>query len=433
MKIFENKHINLFQILINNNLFLSFILITVIAQLLVNQAKNLNNKSKDLFKLNKQLVQSNESLKESMGQIMSLYQTVHSFINLSSKDKLIDSILCYTQEITGSSLIFLTFPSSEETWNIKTSKEFSREIKNIIIERIANEWNNIKNIDSPIELSLQDDNFMIIPLNSTTKSYGVLGIELINDRASINVNQIMDQLKFIASLSSMALERLDFEEVKQQILINQEQNRIANEIHDDVSQRLFALSCGIFSIIKENEGDITEEIKGELSNINDLLNTTIKQLRKIIYDMSWKKSGASALQMNIKKFISDMSKLYNINIVLHIEGDEELINSTIKNCIYRIICESTGNAARHSECDNIVVSLSIQQNCTRLNIYDNGYGFDLKNTITSKEAGMGIKNIYNLVYSLNGQIDINSVRGKGTSINIILPNNMVNKEQGAVI
>ena len=119
---------------------------------------------------------------------------------------------------------------------------------------------------------------------------------------------------------------------------------------------------------------------------------------------------------------------------LDIKGNQELMSCDLKKALYRIICEGTGNALRHGKCDEVEITIDIKNQYTELIITDNGIGFNLKNKINNKEIGLGIKNMFNLVNSLNGETKIDSKLEIGTTINILLPNNkLTNKEQGAVV
>ncbi len=408
----------------HSNLLLSFILIIIAAQLLINQAKKLNVRTKELSLLNNQLSIANDGLKNSMEQIVKLYQAVHSFTSLDNKDKLVNLLINYTMEITKSTLVVLCTLSKDKIWSMRTSRDISIQYKQVIANSLRDRSNEIKIIDIPILITVSGENFMVAPLNSSTKFYGILAVKLTENEDNVVYKETMDQMRFLSSLSSIAFEKFDLEVLKREFLINEEQNRIANEIHDSVSQRLFAISCSVFGVVRKTKNIVSEEISHELNNINYALNDTIKELRETIYGMSWNKQGVSVFQMNIKKYIDDISKFYGTNISFNMSGSEELTNSVLKRALYRIICEGVGNSARHGRSKYINVSLNIERNLIKLVITDDGIGFD-KNNIKD-DIGLGIKNINNLIYSLEGSVEINTSVGNGTTINISLPNNVSN-------
>lgn len=429
--IFHNRDSSFFMVLTHNsNLMLSFILIIVTVQLLINQAKRISIKSKDLSNLNKQLITLNDNLEDSMEQIMNLYQAVNTFTTLNNKDKLIDILINYTKEITRSPLIMLYGVSDTNELVVNTSKTITEKEEVAITESVKNKLDEIKNTDLPTIITILTTRYMVIPVNSSSRFYGILGIELNYSETDVLYKQTIDQMRFLASLSSITLERFDLDTLRQELLVNEEQNRIANELHDSVSQRLFALSCGLFRIIRKTENNVSKEVTSELIDMKDSLNTTIQELRETIYGMSWNKQGISVFKKNIKKYINDISKLYRINISFNMSGNEEFINSIVKKTLYRIICEGVGNSARHGKSNIINVNLNIDRNSVKLSIKDDGIGFDISDKARS---GIGIKNICNLVYALNGSLDLQTQTDGGTQILVSLPNSNFDKEKGKVV
>lgn len=415
----------------NSNLILSFILVTMAAQLLLTLMKKLKKESKNLAEINTQLSVSNERLKESIDSIMSLYQAVHSFVNQNQKNKLFDIIIEYTEKITKSDLAFFFLNISREEWILKTSKKIDENYKFILSEKIKSQWNVLKQSDNPMNLCINDVKYMVIAIKSSYIQHGVLGIEIRSDQSEIFYNDNLEQIKFLSELSSIALEKFRLEEVNAHLLVSEEQNRIANEIHDSVSQRLFSISCGMYGLIQK-VGEITEEeLKNELSAIKDSLNKTMKDLRETIYGLSLEKGGKDMFKLDIMNYIKEVSRLNGINISFNVEGNEGLLDYDFKKAIYRIICEGTGNAVRHGNCSRIEIILDIKEGDIKLTIVDNGRGFCL-NKMDKSRRGLGIKNMVNLVNAFSGKINIDSQVGKGTVINVLF-NKYVYREQGDVL
>ena len=79
--------------------------------------------------------------------------------------------------------------------------------------------------------------------------YGILCIEK-SDSEDFNNLDNREQMRVFTELCASVLEKFDLEVVKNRLIISDEQNRIANEIHDGVLQQLFSISCGMFSLSK---------------------------------------------------------------------------------------------------------------------------------------------------------------------------------------
>lgn len=424
--IFNNKSKYFMQLVFDNsNLILSFILVTVAAQLLLKLIKNLRNKSNDLSIANTRLSISNERIKESMINILSLYQAVHSFADQDRKDKLIAIIINYTQKITKSNFAFFCLKINEYEWYLETSKKDDN-FKFILLKKIDSHWDMIKNSDKPLNFNINGTNYIEIAVKSAHREYGVLGIKFNNNHSTLFYEDNLMQLRFLSDLSSITFEKFQLEDINARLLISEEQNRIANEIHDSVSQRLFSISCCIHDLIKK-KGNITEEnLTSELETIKGSLKKVMEELRETIYGLSWKKGGLSRFKLEIEDYLDEVSNLNKVEISFNFIGNEELLSCDYKKTLYRIICEGTGNAIRHGKCSKIQITLDIKKDYIHLTITDNGKGF-CYDKIDSRETGLGLKNIVNLVSFFNGEINVESQIEIGTVINILFNKSMYHK------
>lgn len=416
----------------NSNLLLSYLLIIFAIKSLVSLIKKLNKEGKHLVLINKDLTEANKIVEESMEHISSLYQSVHSFVSIKNEDRLVDIIVYYTKQITKSPISFLYRRFDKREFIFKVSQELDEECRNNLLDCIKNNLTKIFEVDDALKYQINNKEYAVISIKSEYEAYGVLGIEIKYEDNRIVERQNIKQIKFLTSLSSVMFERLKLEKVSKSLLISEEQNRIANEIHDSVLQRLFYVSCKVQTLI-HNKKNITELDDG-LKLIRDSIGSAMKDLREAIYSLSRKNNSMSIFEENIRNYLEEVSKLNDINIEFDLRGRQELINYNVKGAIYRILCESIGNAIRHGKSKNINISINIEIDYIKLMINDDGLGFNLEEKMIGNKMGLGIKNIYNLVYLLSGKIDMNSRLNKGTYINITIPNNSLDrKEKGDVV
>ncbi|MGB4440367.1 MAG: ATP-binding protein, partial [Sedimentibacter sp.] len=289
-------------------------------------------------------------------------------------------------------------------------------------EHILKELNKILQSNVPLEICILNSKFLIISVCSSYATYGVLGMEANKNKESIIYRNNAYQLQFLSELISNAFERLILEEINDSLLIAEEQNRIANEIHDSVLQKLFSMSCGMYSLIKNSNNYTINEITDELNHFREIIDSTMKELREKIYGLSWKKSVSSSFNQDIKRYIDDIKRLNHINIPFSILGNIEIITTEQKKALYRMICEGIGNAVRHGKAKNIELKLIISSESTKLSIIDDGIGFDFKKVMEDSTKGLGIQNLHQMTELLHGEINIESKLISGTKIEIILPN-----------
>jgi len=403
------------------SLILSLILITSVIQLLSKYAINAQNTSSKLTDANKELQYANKKIIESFNHIMELYQAVSLFSNQRSRNDLILLILQYTQRINKAETVF--FYDATKGGNIISiqSDNWVSSLRNVLQEKLSGIWNIIADLKIPIKVSALDRSFSLISIKSSYMNYGILGVETPAYIQNATDNQNGELLRFLAEISSIALERFELEQVNDRLIIAEEQNRIANEIHDNVLQRLFSISCGIYNLTRGKEKSSMALINKEMDIIRDSINSSMNELRTAIYRLSWKKEGVDNFIVDILNYINQIKHLNHMEIDFSTMGDSELLLSAQKKAIYRIICEGIGNAVRHGKAGDVKVKLNIGIEAATLEIIDNGRGFDLDRIEADRQQGLGIKNIRFLVNSLKGSVNIHSVIGEGTNIRITIP------------
>ena len=96
------------------------------------------------------------------------------------------------------------------------------------------------------------------------------------------------------------LERIHMDQMMDQMLVIEEQNRIANEIHDSVSQRLFGIVYSLHSLQVKSRTMTKEELNEEYQFLSQSANTTIKELRSAIYRLSSVKNRRETISCSSK-------------------------------------------------------------------------------------------------------------------------------------
>ena len=418
-KLFTNTNLYILNFLKDeSNLLLSFFMIIVAIQVLSIFIRKSKEESIRLKEANIQLEMANKMILESIDHIKELYQSVNILTNQGNREGIIKFSFEHIKRVTKTNTVFYYDITDNSNKMIYFENNY---LLRFIEEHILKELKKILESNIPLEICILNSNFLIIPVRSSYATYGILGMEANSNKESIIYRNNAYQLQFLSELISNAFERLTLEEINDNLLITEEQNRIANEIHDSVLQRLFSMSCGMYSLIKKSNYYTINEITDELNNFREIIDITMKELRNKIYGLSWRKSGHSSFNLDIKRYIDDIKKLNNVNIPFSIIGNIENISTEQKKAIYRIICEGVGNAIRHGKAKNTEVKLGISSDCTNLSIIDDGIGFDLKKVMEDSSKGLGLQNMHQLTEILHGEININSALNRGTTIEIILP------------
>lgn len=426
--LFNEAKTGILPIIIDNaQMFLVFFLITLAVQLLSglmqqlrSQAMELESRGRELMEVNSRLEQLNERYKDLLEHIMALYHSVEAFTCQDNADKLASTIAEYATKLTGTEVSF--FRTTDKVCRAGLFVAGNRKLGDEDIRLIDEISQEVCCSIGPQKVDINGRELLVAPVRTPDKIFGVMGIDIKSCDKNFPTEQYEKQLTFLSDLSAIILERFHLEDVANRLLIVEEQNRIANEIHDGVAQRLFGMVCAIHTLISKKKELTENEITAQLVSIMNAANKATQEIRAAIYQLSPAKSGKRELLSSIKEYVSDLARLNGIVIDFSMNGDERTVDITRKKSLYRIISEAAGNAVRHGKCSKIKIVLEIRTDTIRLCVQDDGKGFDVDKMLNRKERGLGLDNIHSLVKLLNGVIDIKSESGIGTRISVEIPN-----------
>ena len=267
-----------------------------------------------------------------------------------------------------------------------------------------------------------------VPVKTGTHCFGMLAA--IQAKGTFSSKEIIQILTILADLGAIAVERTRAERFAEKLLVIDEQKRIANEIHDTISQNLFSIVYSIDTLSKETSKKIDEENQRTLQDIKHLSAETARDLRALIYRLNPGRATSDNFVKEIAEYLDKMARMNNISIRHEVNGDPGYLNPSICKAFYRILKESTANALRHSECSEIQVSLSFTRKHSVLKISDNGKGFDTSSSLDLYSSGnrLGLVNMRELALSLRGTLDIQSNPGLGTEVTCSIPVSPVSVE-----
>ncbi|MCK8140275.1 tetratricopeptide repeat protein [Flavobacterium sp. I-SCBP12n] len=195
-----------------------------------------------------------------------------------------------------------------------------------------------------------------------------------------------------------------------------EKNRVARELHDGVLGRMFGVRMNLDSL---NGFQDQIAIKQRTAYLSELKNIE-QDIREISHDLSKEKSELiNNFVVILDRLFEEQRKTYKSKFISVIDATIrwESIDNAVKISLYRIIQESLQNSNKYADSNTIKVSFSQAENNLKLEISDDGIGFNLK---TAKK-GIGIQNILFRVQECNGQVEIKSNKGQGTTIIITIP------------
>lgn len=202
-----------------------------------------------------------------------------------------------------------------------------------------------------------------------------------------------------------------------------ERKRIARNIINGPVQNCNNALKKVDSLRGVIKNDLEEGLK-ELDSIKKSIELELKEVKNIYLDLRPFYLDNIGLNETIQETVKIILKGSNINIKMNLKPIKTEVEPIMQVAVYRIFQEILNNIIKHSKAKNANIKLDFEAKYIILVIYDDGIGFEVKETlkiVKAKEETYGLKGILDRVEQLQGDINILSSAGTGTTYTIKLP------------
>ncbi|MBP1947316.1 sensor histidine kinase [Virgibacillus litoralis] len=238
-------------------------------------------------------------------------------------------------------------------------------------------------------------------------------------RISNEMNELGEKLQNqVKSLQRMADEKADFAKSSHKAAVIEERQRLARDLHDAVSQQLFAITMMSEAALKQLDID-SEVAKTQLRDVADSALKAQTEMRALLLHLRPVHLSGEPLPIGVKKLIDELKQKTNMNFTVSIDEDIELSETTEEH-VFRIIQESLSNTLRHAAASEAKIKVFIRANELFLHISDNGEGFNVDED-TNRKTSYGLKTMRERSEELGGTFTIRSIQGEGTYLDIRIP------------
>lgn len=193
-----------------------------------------------------------------------------------------------------------------------------------------------------------------------------------------------------------------------------ERTRIATDLHDSLGGMLSTLKLQYDSLQIDHK-DLSED--QDYYKIMDLIDEACKDVRDIARNLKPNALERLGLAAALKDLINRYSSRGILDISLHMNEVDGLLDEESKLHVYRIIQELLNNALKHAQASEIDVQVNRNNEELVIVVEDNGVGFDQ----SQAPKGLGFGNLLSRVNLLKGGLEIDSALGKGTSVIVHIP------------
>lgn len=208
---------------------------------------------------------------------------------------------------------------------------------------------------------------------------------------------------------------------RMQKLQEDEKQKISRELHDSIGQILTSIKLNL-ELIKEDRygtGSRLEKIK----DISKLIENAMYEIKEISYRLKPRILDDFGLEPSLKALCNEISRKSNIKGTFQAYKLNGRFAPEVETALYRISQEALNNIVKHSGASEFSMQLVKHSHLLRMIIEDDGIGFNLEKIKQNpaKKNSIGLINMSERAYSLNGKCIIDSSEGAGTEIIIEIP------------
>jgi len=232
-------------------------------------------------------------------------------------------------------------------------------------------------------------------------------------------DQLMEQTKLSQRLVN---EQAENQEIRVQTIITQERNRLARELHDSVSQQLFAASM-LLSAINETRPESDRLETKQLKLVEETIHQSQLEMRALLLHLRPAALKGKTLKEGIIELLTEL--LQKVTLDISWELEELQLDKGMEDHLFRILQESVSNTLRHAKATKLEVRLMKREAFIIMRVIDDGIGFDVEQR---KAGSYGLQNMYERAAEIGGKLKIISLAQKGTRLEVKVPL-LTNKER----
>lgn len=219
-----------------------------------------------------------------------------------------------------------------------------------------------------------------------------------------------------ANQAAIAIHNAELYRQAQTTAVADERSRIARELHDSVTQALYgvtlyadatrlALEAGEIDIVAEN-----------LKELRAMAREAMLDMRLLIFELRPTIVEEEGLVTALQTRLEAVEARSGVHADLQVRGERRL-SLALETELYRIAQEALTNVVKHARANEVTITLDFGETQTRLEIEDDGVGFD---TAAGQSGGMGLQGIQERVEKIGGNLLVQSALGQGTTLRVLV-------------
>jgi PAS domain S-box-containing protein len=252
-----------------------------------------------------------------------------------------------------------------------------------------------------------------VPLVIKEEDYG--GITLYYREAREFSEEEIQLATSVADQAALAIENARLRTQAERAAAFAERSRLARELHDSVTQSLYSIALYAEAVTRMLASGSGSEAAEHLHELRETALEALREMRLLIFQLSPPLMDEGGLVGAIQVRLDAVEARGGMDVNLQVEGEEHL-SPPVRRELYQIAQEALNNALKHARAQAVRVILDFRDPDIRLEVSDDGCGFDL--TEAKKGGGLGLRGMKERIQAIGGTLHIESSPGKGTMVSV---------------
>ncbi len=245
----------------------------------------------------------------------------------------------------------------------------------------------------------------------------VIGSFYLTEKEGAAVFSADDQalIELLAAHASIAITNARLYERSRELSVLSERNRLALELHDVVSQKLFSLVLSAEAAVTQLDRD-PDSARQQVERLGKLAREALDELRSLILGLRPPELERDGLELTLRKEVEMLERVHGVNIELVSDDAKDDGDGQRNLAVLRIVDEALHNALQHARAQHIVVRLTRGA----VEVTDDGVGFEPRRP-ELRSRHLGLTSMEERADELGGRLEIRSAPGSGTTVRLELP------------
>ena len=199
----------------------------------------------------------------------------------------------------------------------------------------------------------------------------------------------------------------------------EEQRRMARDLHDGIGQSLTSLLLGLRAAA---EVPTFEEARGRLGELRSITASLLDEVRRLAWGLRPSVLDDLGLTPALERYTADYTRVYGIAVDVHAPDLATRLPAEVETALYRIAQEALTNVLKHAAAKAVSLVVQRESSAVHLTVEDDGRGFDNDALLQAPAGkGLGLLDIRERAALLNGSVTLESRQGSGTTIHVCIP------------